>query len=45
MRGVLYWIVEQACRPFDSMVCEIANVTDEPDWRSSGSGYGRRASA
>lgn len=31
MRGVLAWLVEQACRPADATICEIANVTDEPE--------------
>jgi hypothetical protein len=30
MRGVIIWLIEQACRPFDTIVCEIANETDEP---------------
>lgn len=29
MREVLGWMVEQLCRPLDTKVCEIANLTDE----------------
>jgi hypothetical protein len=31
MRRVLFWIVEQVCRPYDALVCDVANVTDEPE--------------
>lgn len=30
MLGLLYRIVELACRPFDAKFCELANATDEP---------------
>jgi hypothetical protein len=29
MRGVLVWMVEQACRLADEQVCAIANLTDD----------------
>ena len=31
MREFMAWIVEQACRPFDTMVCEIGNLDDETE--------------
>lgn len=31
MRGVLAWMVEQACRLADAEVCAIANLTDDLD--------------
>lgn len=35
MRGLLAWMVEQACRLADDQVCAMANLTDEGelgDW-------------
>jgi hypothetical protein len=29
MRGVLVWMVEQACRLADAQVCAVANLTDD----------------
>lgn len=29
MREILGWMVEQFCRPLDTEVCAVANVTDE----------------
>jgi hypothetical protein len=29
MRGVLVWMVEQACRLVDEQVCAVANLTDD----------------
>ncbi len=29
MRGMLVWMVEQACRLADEQVCAIANLTDD----------------
>jgi hypothetical protein len=31
MRDMLAWMVEQICRPLDTRVCALANVTDEDD--------------
>ena len=31
MRGVMVWMVEQLCRPLDTKVCAIANVTDDSE--------------
>jgi hypothetical protein len=31
MRDVLAWMVEQLCRPLDTKVCAIANVTDDSE--------------
>lgn len=31
MRPMLAWMVEQMCRPFDTKVCAIANINDDPD--------------
>jgi hypothetical protein len=31
MRDVLAWMVEQMCRPLDTKVCAIANVTDDSE--------------
>lgn len=31
MRTTLAWMIEQACRFVDARVCEIANLTDEPE--------------
>lgn len=28
MRVLMAWLVEQACRPFDTMVCEVGNLDD-----------------
>lgn len=30
MRDILGWMVEQICRPLDTKVCSIANLTDDP---------------
>jgi hypothetical protein len=30
MRDILGWMVEQLCRPLDTKVCSIANLTDDP---------------
>ena len=29
MRELLGWMVEQLCRPLDTKVCTIANLTDD----------------
>jgi hypothetical protein len=29
MRGVLVWMLEQACRLADEQVCAVANLTDD----------------
>ena len=29
MRGMLVWMVEQACRFADEQVCAMANLTDD----------------
>ncbi len=29
MRGLLAWMVEQACRFADEQVCAVANLTDD----------------
>ena len=31
MRNTLAWVIEQACRLADDQVCQIANLTDEPE--------------
>lgn len=31
MRGMLIWMVEQACRLADEQVCAIANLTDDSE--------------
>ena len=31
MRGVLAWMVEQACRLADHEVCAVANLTDDAE--------------
>lgn len=31
MRGLLAWMVEQACRLADDQVCAMANLTDDLD--------------
>jgi len=31
MRNALAWMIEQACRIVDDRVCEIANLTHEPE--------------
>lgn len=31
MRGLLAWVVEQACRLADEQVCAVANLNDEWD--------------
>lgn len=31
MRGMLAWMVEQLCRPLDTKVCAVANISDEDD--------------
>jgi hypothetical protein len=31
MRGVLAWMVEQACRLADDEVCAVANLTDDAE--------------
>ncbi len=36
---VLAWMVEQMCRPLDTKVCSIANVTDETDGTPTFPGY------
>lgn len=36
---LLGWFVEQLCRPLDTKVCSIANVTDDTESTSSLSGY------
>lgn len=36
---VLGWIVEQVCRPLDTKVCSIANVTDEQEGATAFPGY------
>lgn len=33
MREFLAWIVEQMCRPLDTVVCEVANIDDDADYR------------
>lgn len=33
---MLAWMVEQLCRPLDTKVCSIANVTDEAESNRSG---------
>lgn len=33
------WIVEQLCRPLDTKVCSIANMTDENDGTAGFPGY------
>ena len=37
--NVLGWIVEQLCRPLDTKVCSIANVTDEHEGAGGFPGY------
>ncbi|HEX6249433.1 MAG TPA: hypothetical protein VFZ64_16305 [Nocardioidaceae bacterium] len=39
MREILGWMVEQICRPLDTKVCAIANMTDEPDPADGFPGY------
>ena len=31
MREMLGWMLEQMCRPLDTKVCAIANLTDDSD--------------
>lgn len=31
MRGLMAWMVEQACRLADPRVCAVANLTDDSD--------------
>ncbi len=31
MRGLMAWLVEQACRLADGEVCATANLTDDSD--------------
>lgn len=31
MRGLMAWVVEQACRLADTEVCAMANLTDDGD--------------
>lgn len=31
MREMLGWMLEQVCRPLDTKVCAIANLTDDGD--------------
>jgi hypothetical protein len=31
MREMLGWMLEQMCRPLDTKVCAIANLTDDAD--------------
>lgn len=31
MREFLSWVVEQACRPFDTIVCEVGSLDDDTD--------------
>jgi hypothetical protein len=35
MRGLLAWMVEQACRLADDQVCAMANLTDDMDTADS----------
>lgn len=36
---LMAWMVEQLCRPLDTKVCAIANVTDETDSAQPFPGY------
>jgi hypothetical protein len=31
MRDVLAWMVEQICRPLDTKVCAISNISDDQE--------------
>ena len=35
MRGLLAWMVEQACRLADDQVCAMANLTDDMETADS----------
>jgi len=37
--SLLAWMVEQMCRPLDTKVCSIANVTDDAEGGQSFPGY------
>jgi hypothetical protein len=36
MRHALAWMVEQICRPLDTRVCALANITEDDDQQFPG---------